>query len=201
MKTILINKPDESEWRVKIGEELVIVVLATGSGEWRLRVRLVGRGAKCQILVVGVGQGEDKQRLRITTEHEVENTEAMIKVRGVAAASAKLKFDGLIKITKTGQQTNAFLEEKVVLLSDEAQHIAEPRLEIEAHEVRASHASTTCQLDETQIFYLMSRGLSRKKAKEMMVIGFLADVLKGVADGQRRDIIEQISKLVGELYA
>ena len=79
---------------------------------------------------------------------------------------------GLIKVEKNAQNTNSYFRDDVLLLDD---GIAEslPTLEIEANEVKASHGSTTSRINEEQLFYLQSRGISKLQARQMIIDGFL----------------------------
>ena len=95
----------------------------------------------------------------------------------------------MIRIDKKADQVTDFLTEKVLLLSDRARATAVPSLEIKAHEVRASHAATVAKLDEEQIYYLMSRGLSRQQSEELMVQGFLQTVVNKIEDDKIRNQI------------
>jgi Fe-S cluster assembly protein SufD len=76
-------------------------------------------------------------------------------------------------IEKNAQQTKSFLRENVLLLSPNAKAEAIPNLEIEANDVKCSHAATISNISDEEVFYLMSRGISRKEAEELIVEGFL----------------------------
>ncbi len=149
-------------------------VVIKKSGEYV--VELVGEGAHVDVLGALVVRGKQKLEVDVVTHHKAANTSADTFIRAVVYDSSKVKLSGLIKIDDGAQKTNAFLKENVLLMSKNAQADAIPNLEIEADDVKASHAATIGKIDEEQIFYLMSRGLTRKKAEEMIVEGFLEAV-------------------------
>lgn len=160
------------EFTLKQNEERQIVIDEPGE----YVVELVGRGARAEILGALVARGKDQIAVDVTTIHRAQNTSAKTLIRAVASDHAKVVLTGLIKIEKGAQKTDAFLTENVLLLSDDAKADAIPKLEIEADDVRASHAATVGQIDEEQLFYLMSRGISSAQAEEMIVDGFLGAV-------------------------
>lgn len=93
-----------------------------------------------------------------------------------SGAHAKLTIKGVIKIAKEAQETEAFLEMRVLLVDSTAYAKADPELEIEANNVKASHAASIGQIDPEQVMYLMSRGLSMEDAKSTIINGFLGVV-------------------------
>lgn len=111
--------------------------------------------------------------LNIRIIHRAPHTTANTTLKGVAWDSSQLKLSGIIVIEKSAQQTKSFLRENILLLSPKAKAEAIPNLEILANDVKCSHAATISNISEEQVFYVMSRGLTRKKAEEIIVDGFL----------------------------
>ncbi|MEI6690930.1 MAG: SufD family Fe-S cluster assembly protein [bacterium] len=111
--------------------------------------------------------------IRVVADHRVKETGGKVTIRAVAGKDANVKLYGLIKIRKEAQQTNDFLELRVLTLDPMASGVVEPVLEIEANDVVASHAASVGPVNEEQVLYLMSRGLSRPQAEEEIVEGFL----------------------------
>lgn len=152
-----------------------------GSGKKRIelknpdtyRVELVEEGAEVEISGVFVGRGDDETEVKVVIVHKAPHTRANTTLKGAAYDRSKLKFDGKIVVEKDCPDTNSFLTEKILLLGEEAKAEAVPDLEIESDDVRCSHAATISRIPEEQVFYLMSRGLGRGKAEEMIVEGFL----------------------------
>jgi Fe-S cluster assembly scaffold protein SufB len=85
-------------------------------------------------------------------------------------------FKGMIKINKNAKSTESYLAGHAILLDKGAKSDAIPGLEIESNEVKATHSASVSQIDEKQIFYLMSRGLSEESAKREIVGGFLEPI-------------------------
>ena len=100
--------------------------------------------------------------------------------KGVLADQARGVFSGLIKVELNAQKTDAYQKNRTLLLSDEARSDSVPQLEINANDVRCSHGSTTAPVDEQELFYLRSRGISKPVAEKMLVTAFLEDVLNRV---------------------
>lgn len=112
--------------------------------------------------------------LRVVADHKVRGTKGRITVRAVAGKGANVKIAGMIKIRKEAQETDDFLELRVLTIDKTARAVADPELEIEANDVKASHAASVGQVDIEQILYLMSRGLDEDMAKEQIVNGWLS---------------------------
>lgn len=154
------------------GEKRQIVI--GGSGKYS--VELLGEGASAEILGAFVAKENESLDIEVKTIHRARKTRSETFIRAVAKDNSRVNLRGLIKIEKKAQETDAFLKEDVLLVSEKAQADAIPDLEIEANDVKASHAATVGKIDSEQLFYLMSRGVRRKQAEEIIVDGFLAEV-------------------------
>lgn len=142
-------------------------------GKWEIVIPFGREGLEQEFLGIVDAREPGEYELRVVAEHNVPNTKGRITVRAVAGSHAQVKVFGMIKIKKEAQKTDDFLELRVLMLDKTAKATAEPELEIEANEVKASHAASVGQVDSEQILYLMSRGLSEESAKEEIVKGFL----------------------------
>lgn len=191
MKWKIIDQPQEYKFKVNKNETIGVVMPISKGGKYRVIVDLLGHGARALILGIIVGKGKAMIDLTTETRHAVGNTHAETMIHGVNRDESMTEIRGMIRIDKKADQVTDFLTEKIILLSDKARATAVPSLEIKAHEVRASHAATVARLDEEQIYYLMSRGLSRQKAEELMVQGFLHTVVNKIEDDKIR---KQISR-------
>ncbi|MGB1730249.1 MAG: SufD family Fe-S cluster assembly protein, partial [Crocinitomicaceae bacterium] len=115
--------------------------------------------------------------------------------KGVIDDTATNVFNGKVFVRKDAQKINAFQSNANILLSETGSVNSKPELEIYADDVKCSHGSTTGQLDEEAVFYLRSRGLSEKAAKELLVKAFLGEVLEEVEHAEVRSYVEnQIEK-------
>ena len=128
-----------------------------------------------------LGKNKDQFTLTTTTRHQALHTTANTIVRGVLFDQSTAKLDGMIKIDPDDQ--------KILLVGDKARADAQPMLEIEANDVKASHAATVGKLEEDQLFYLMSRGISHQQAIQTLVAGFLQPVLDMIKDKQQQKAI------------
>ena len=127
----------------------------------------------------GLTFADGRQHLDYQTrqDHTAPHTESDLLFKGVVFDRARTVFRGVLHLRKEAQQTNAYQATHSLLLSPRARADALPILEIEADDVRCKHGSTTGRVDEEQIFYLMSRGLSRQDAQRLIVQGFFETVI------------------------
>lgn len=149
-------------------------VVIEKSGDYE--IKLTGSGAHADILGGFHLKDSDQLKLDITIIHAARSTTADTFIRAVAEESSSANINGKIIVQKGAQQTNSFLTENVLLVGKKARATAVPDLEIEADDVKCSHAATVGKIDEEQLFYLMSRGISRNKATKLIIDGFLQPV-------------------------
>jgi Fe-S cluster assembly scaffold protein SufB len=136
-------------------------------------VELSKPGAKVTILGAFRAKGQENTEVSVVIRHTAPNTQASTILHGVASDQAMIKFVGRILIEPKCGNINSFLTERVLLLSDEAKAECVPDLEIESDDVKCSHAASISRIPEEQLFYLMSRGISRKHSENLIVDGFL----------------------------
>jgi Fe-S cluster assembly protein SufD len=162
------------------------VGLGLGSGQGKLRMETDINGAGASARVTGAYAGHGRQHLdyETTQEHAAPHTTSDLAFRGVLRDRATAVWSGMIKVDPGAQRTDAFQESRNLLLTDGAHADAIPGLEIEANDVRCTHAATVARLDDTQVFYLQSRGLTRAEAERLLVGGFL-EVIAGRLEGSR----------------
>jgi Fe-S cluster assembly protein SufD len=193
-----VNTQDisESAWifatqraRVERDGRLEWAALGFGSarGKVRMETNLAGPGSEARVTggyAGGAGQHLDYDT---TQEHAAPNTNSDLAFRGVLAAGATAVWRGMIRVDPGAQQTDAFQESRNLLLSTEAHADAIPGLEIEADDVRCTHAAAVAQIDRDQLFYLTSRGIDEAEAKSLIVEGFLESLVERLAEGPVRD--------------
>ncbi len=154
---------------IEKNEEKTLVLTEPGEYE----VHLVGEGARAHISGVFTAEQAEKVVLQVGIFHEAAHTYSETTLKGVARDTARMSFAGRISVAKNCPDTNAFLTERILLLSDTATAEAIPDLEILTDDVKCSHAASISHIPESQIFYLQSRGLSQRLAEELIVAGFL----------------------------
>ena len=123
-----------------------------------------------------------------------ENTKSYQLIKSVINDSSKSVYQGKIYVDSKAQKTDGYQLSKAILLNEQAEFNAKPELEIYADDVKCSHGSASGSLDEDSIFYLMSRGLDQKTAKELLINGFLLDVVEKITD---EEIKKLIKKMIG----
>lgn len=158
-------------------------------GKVRMETNLAGPGSEARVTggyAGGLGQHLDYDT---TQEHAAPNTNSDLAFRGVLAAGATAVWRGMIRVDPGAQGTDAFQESRNLLLSPDAHADAIPGLEIEADDVRCTHAAAIAQIDRDQLFYLTSRGLDQAAAKQLIIEGFLESLVERLAKGPVRDEI------------
>ena len=143
-----------------------------------ISISVNGEGAESELLGGWRLEGNTHLDSQIAINHIAENTKSRQKFHGVVGGQSRAIFNGRIHIAETAQWTDAHLNNKNVMTSDEAQVYAKPELEIYANDVVCSHGATSGQLDESQIFYLRSRGISDDASRELLVDGFLDEIVE-----------------------
>ncbi len=130
----------------------------------------------------GIIIGTNKEHLDATTNvyHSAENTTNNMMVNGIMKGTSSAIYRGLIKIGKNARGTNSYLSNHILKLSEHAIANSIPALEIDNNEVKASHGATVGQVDDEQLFYLRSRGLSKEEAESLIVDGFFAPILSKI---------------------
>ena len=136
---------------------------------------------------------ENKQHeIRTSINHLVENTKSYQLIKGVLGKNAKAVYQGRIFVDSKAQKTDGYQLSKAILLDETSEFNAKPELEIYADDVKCSHGSASGSLNENSIFYLMSRGLNYKQSKELLINGFLLDVIEKITDNQIKDLIKNM---------
>jgi Fe-S cluster assembly protein SufD len=179
--------------RVERDAELDWVAGGFGSKKGKVRIEndLAGPGATSR--VTGAYFADRTQHLDYDTfqEHIAPSTTSDFAFKGALRDEASVVWRGMIKVEKDAQKTNAYQENRNLLLSEKAHADSIPGLEIEANDVRCTHGATVGQVDREQLFYLMARGLSRSEAERLIVRGFFTDVLDRIE-------LEPVREALGE---
>ena len=157
--------------------------LGSGQGKLRMETTITGRGGSARVTGAYVGHGSQHLDYDTRQEHAAPDTTSDLAFRGILRDRATAVWSGMISVDPGAQHTDAFQENRNLLLSDGAHADAIPGLEIEANDVRCTHAATIARLDAEQIFYLMSRGLTRAEAEHLLVGGFLAVIAGRLDEG------------------
>lgn len=178
------------------------VALGFGSanGKVRMETKLAGRGAEARVTGAYVSNGRQHLDYDTTQEHAAEDTTSDLAFRGVLDGRSTAVWRGMINVDKGAQRTDAFQDCRNLLLSKRAHADAIPGLQIEADDVACTHAAAVAQIDPDQLFYLTSRGLDRDSASELIVGGFLAELVERVPGGAVADALAgALDARLGEL--
>ena len=124
-------------------------------------IRLAGNGAGITLLALLLGKQSQKVDIRTNIYHQKPETKSKIIVRGALTDNSSVDFNGLVKIEPGAKGTNAWLAAHLLLLSNKAKGRAVPSLEILENDIKAGHATTVGRVNDLELFYLMSRGLSQ----------------------------------------
>jgi Fe-S cluster assembly protein SufD len=157
--------------------DTLIVNLGGSVARVDLMAALEGPGARSDMLGLYFGHGDQHFDHETRQEHRVPHASSDLLYKGGLDGESRAVFRGLIKVFPKAQRTDAYQTNRNLILSRTAQATSLPNLEIEADDVRCSHAATVGQLDEDELFYIMSRGIPRREAERLVVFGFFGDVL------------------------
>lgn len=158
-------------------EELKIISHIITDGQSIKEMIEPKEGENLKVVVIFVATGDQRFGIDLTTLHREVRSSSDVTVRGIVFDQATVTFRGLIDIKKGAKQAKAFLRADALLLGDKAKADLIPSLSIDENEVQAGHGATVGRIDDEQLFYLMSRGLSRERAVELLVGGFLKSVM------------------------
>jgi len=147
--------------------------------------------------VNGIINLKDDQHHEIKTKinHLAENTKSYQLIKSVLNDNSKGVYQGKIFVNSRAQKTDGYQLSKTLLLNENTEFDAKPELEIYADDVKCSHGSTSGNLDEEAIFYLMSRGLNCQQSRKLLINGFLVDIVEKITDLEIKDLIKNIMEI------
>jgi Fe-S cluster assembly protein SufD len=184
--------------RSEAGKDATInsLVVALGSELSRTNVDagLVEAGSDSEMLGLYFADSNQVLDHHTLQDHLAPNAHSDLLYKGALRDESLAVFSGLIRVEPGAQKTDAYQTNRNLILgTDDAMAVSLPRLEIQADDVKCSHGSTTGQVDDVELFYLMSRGIPRREAEKLVVFGFFGEVtsripLKGLKDKLDRAI-------------
>ena len=175
--------------------EVKTVTLNLGSSHTRneQHTRIVGEGCNVENYSISVPTGKQEIDQRTLQSHCAPNSRSNLLFKNALGDNSRSIFSGLIKVDKTAQQTDAYQTNRNLLLSSGAEANALPGLEILANDVRCSHGATTGKIDEEQLYYLRTRGIRKSLAKQLLVFGFLEEIITKI---EREELRSQLRELI-----
>ncbi len=143
-----------------------------------LSTQLDAPGATSDVYGVVLGAGHEKYSFNTIQGHAAPDTTSNITFRVALTDHSSSVYQGIVRVDKIAQRTNAYQSNKNLLLDGNARADSIPKLEILADDVKCSHGATVGPVDREQIFYLRSRGLTEQQAEELVVLGFFRQVVE-----------------------
>jgi Fe-S cluster assembly protein SufD len=163
----------------------------TKKGKVWIQNDLTGPGATSRVTGAYFADGEQHLDYDTYQLHSAPSTTSDFAFKGALRDTATAVWRGMIRVEKDAQRTNAYQENRNLMLSPTTHAVPIPGLEILANDVRCTHGATVGQVDREQLFYLMARGLSRGEAERLIVRGFFSDVLDRIE-------LEPVREALGE---
>ena len=169
-------------------------ILSSGSNFFKNEINCNLNGEYSSAFVNGIFSLNTDQHHEIRTiiNHLTENTKSYQLIKSVLEESSKAVYQGKIFVDSKAQKTDGYQLSKAILLNKESEFNAKPELEIYADDVKCSHGSASGSLNDDSIFYLMSRGLSYQQSRELLINGFLLDVVEKITDPEIKNLIKNM---------
>jgi Fe-S cluster assembly protein SufD len=185
-----------------VGRDAAAVNLAVNLGGRYARTesvsRLVGDGGRSDMLALSIAEGNQEFDQRTLQDHRKPATASDLLYKNSLNDQARTIFAGLIRVEPGAHRTDAYQKVRNLLLSDEAEANSMPGLEILADEVRCTHGATSGQVDAEELFYMLSRGINRREAQQLIVFGFLNEVIQRLGDER---LGEELRELIRGKFA
>ena len=169
-------------------------ILSSGSNFFKNEINCNLNGEYSSAFVNGIFSlnNSNHHEIRTIINHLTENTKSYQLIKSVLENNSKAVYQGKIFVNPKAQKTDGYQLSKAILLNKEAEFNAKPELEIYADDVKCSHGSASGNLNENSIFYLMSRGLSYQQSRELLINGFLLDVVEKITDPEVKNLIKNM---------
>jgi Fe-S cluster assembly protein SufD len=182
--------------RARVGRDAELDWVAGGfgskKGKTRIENDLAGQGATSRVTGCYFADGAQQLDYDTLQKHLAPSTTSDFAFKGVLRDSARAVWRGMIRVAKDAQKTNAYQENRNLLLSPKAHADSIPGLEIEANDVRCTHGATVSQVNRDELFYCMARGLSRSEAELLIVRGFYQEIFDRIELAPVRDALQTV---------
>ncbi len=169
-------------------------ILSSGSNFCKNEINCNLNGEYSSAFVNGIFSINNNKHHEIRTiiNHLKENTKSYQLIKSVLEDSSRAVYQGKIFVNSKAQKTDGYQLSKAILLNKDSEFNAKPELEIYADDVKCSHGSASGSLNEDSIFYLMSRGLNYQQSRELLINGFLLDVVEKITDPEVKNLIKNM---------
>jgi Fe-S cluster assembly protein SufD len=157
-----------------------------------VETRLLGDGSESKIVGAFFGHNDQHFDLGSRVWHEAEHTTADLVTRGVLDDEARSVYEGVQDVGTGAWDTSSYQRENTLMLSDDSEADASPKLIINNHDTEASHSATVGQVDQQDLFYMTSRGVDEGLAEDMLVEGFFVPVMAEIAVDELREDLDDL---------
>ena len=137
-------------------------------------------------------ENENHHEIKTIVNHNEENCKSYQLIKCVLNDNSKGIYQGKIFVDSKAQKTDGYQLSRALLLNEDTEFNAKPELEIYADDVKCSHGSTSGNIDENSIFYLMSRGLTYKQSKQLLINGYVGEVIEKITDNEIKDFVKKL---------
>ena len=168
------------------------VNIGAESARYENQTRIEGAGADVKMYSLTVSEESQEFDQRTFQIHNAPNAVSDLLYKNALLDKSRTIFSGLIKVAEGAQQTDAYQTNRNLLLDPNADANSMPGLEILANDVKCSHGATTGNVDENELFYMMSRGISKRVAMQLMVFGFFEEVIDKIESEELAEGLRQI---------
>jgi Fe-S cluster assembly protein SufD len=183
-----------AQFKAVIGKDAKLTLFIMNAGGKLVRqevlVRVAGEGSDFQLRGVNLLAGDSHTDVTMVLDHAVPHTGSVEVVRNVVTGKAHGVFQGRINVHQYAQKTDARMACNTLLLSDDGEFSTKPELEIFADDVACGHGATVTEIHGDHLFYLMSRGVTEKTARGLLVKAFVAEVIEELEDEQIVEALE-----------
>ncbi|WP_413154662.1 Fe-S cluster assembly protein SufD [Bartonella sp. cb54] len=191
-----INSTQFGRLRAVLGEnaQLSLYVVNIGSqlNRQEIDVELQEEKANFQLRVINLLSKKTHSDLTMTVRHIAENSTSTEVIRNVVTDQAHGVFQGMIRVAQKAQKTDARMACNSLILSNDAEFYAKPELEIFADDVACGHGATVAKINRDQLFYLMARGIPFKTARELLIKGFVTELIEDIKHDKIRAVLDNI---------
>ncbi len=185
---VFINEPGVDLHIVQeAGSRVKIHIINLSSANNNIVIEQAGKGCETEIYALAYLHGEEQVTTETHVKHAVGGGKSNQLIKFVLDDDARGRFVGDLKIVPDAQQTEAHQTNRNLLLSETAEMRTQPQLEIYADDVQATHGASTGQLDESALFYMQQRGISKQKARQLLVNAFMKEVIESISDTAVRE--------------
>ena len=153
-------------------------------------ISLNGENSFAKINSAAIIKNDEHHEVKTYMFHREPNCKSHQKIKNILRGNSKGIFQGKVKVSDRAQKTDAYQLSKGLILDDKSEFSTKPELEIYADDVKCSHGSTSGNIDGDAVYYLMTRGLSKKDAINLIIKGFLNDVVLEIENRQIKKLIE-----------